>query len=126
VPWIARGQRAAEIATAAQAGALLVCDTNLATIMLWSEVLFGSAPDWLRDEALRQSFDLWLFTDIDVPFEPDPQRCFPASGDREWLMRQCTGLLERLRVTPVRLRGPHEERMSIACSAIDRLLAQRG
>ena len=121
VPWIARGQRAAEIATAQQVRDLLVCDTNLATIMLWSDVLFGDSPQWLRAEALRQKFDLWLLTDIDVPFEPDPQRCFPDDADREWLMRQCVGLLERLGVTPVCLRGNRDERLQLAIGAIDRL-----
>jgi nicotinamide riboside kinase len=122
VPWIARGQRAAEIATSHQARRLLVCDTNLATIMLWSDVLFGDSPPWLREAALRQKFDVWLLTDIDVPFEPDPQRCFPDRADRAWLMQQCVGLLDRLGVTPVRLRGTPDERLRIATAAIDPLL----
>jgi len=41
VPWIARGQRAAEIASLPHANRLLVHDTNLATILLWSEVLLA-------------------------------------------------------------------------------------
>jgi nicotinamide riboside kinase len=124
VPWIARGQRAAELATAKQVREILICDTNLATIMLWSEILFGDSPHWLREAAIRQKFDLWLVTDIDVPFEPDPQRCFPGDSDRAWLMRQCTGLLDRLGVVPVRLRGGHEERLRIAVDAIDQLLGR--
>jgi nicotinamide riboside kinase len=125
VPWIARGQRAAEIASARQATRVLVCDTNLATILLWSEVLFGTAPPWLRDEALRQTYDLWLLTGIDVPFEPDPQRCFPHPDDRARLMAACAGMLARLGVVPVRLAGSHDTRMADACMAIDRLLAPR-
>ena len=121
VPWIARGQRAAEIATAQQVRELLVCDTNLATIMLWSDVLFGDSPQWLRTAALQQKFDLWLLTDIDVPFAPDPQRCFPDDADRRWLMRQCLGLLERLDVAPVWLRGTRDERLRVAIEAIDRV-----
>jgi nicotinamide riboside kinase len=123
VPWIARGQRAAEIASARQATRVLVCDTNLATILLWSEVLFGDAPSWLRDEAMRQTYDVWLLTGIDVPFEPDPQRCFPHPGDRARLMAACEGMLARLGVVPVRLAGSHDLRMTDACIAIDRLLA---
>jgi nicotinamide riboside kinase len=121
VPWIARGQRAAEIATAHQAGDVLICDTNLATIMLWSDVLFGGSPAWLRDAALAQQFDLWLLTDIDVPFEPDRQRCFPGDEERAWLMRECKALLERLGVTPVLLSGSLDARMRAAVDAIDRL-----
>lgn len=125
VPWIARGQRAAEIASAQQAGRVLVCDTNLATILLWSEVLFNDAPDWLRDAALRETYDLWLLTGLDTPFEPDPQRCFPNAADRARLMQACEGMLARLGVEPLRLTGPHEARMIAACAAIDRLLDGR-
>ena len=121
VPWIARGQRAAEIATSRQVRDLLVSDTNLATIMLWSDVLFGGSPPWLREAAFEQKFDLWLLTDIDVPFESDPQRCFPDAADRAWLMRQCRDLLDRLEVAPVLVRGSHDERLRIAIDAIERL-----
>jgi nicotinamide riboside kinase len=121
VPWIARGQRAAELATTQQAGDVLICDTNLATIMLWSEILFGGSPAWLRDAALAQQFDLWLLTDIDVPFAPDPQRCFPGDDERAWLMRECKALLDRLGVTPVLLSGSLETRMRTAVDAIDRV-----
>jgi nicotinamide riboside kinase len=125
MPWIARGQRAAEIATARQAERVLVCDTNLATILLWSEVLFGVAPHWLREAALVATYDVWLLTGIDVPFEPDPQRCFPDPAERVRLMEACEGMLDRLGVTPVRLAGSHEARMRAACAAIDALLAAR-
>jgi len=125
VPWIARGQRAAEIASARQATRVLVCDTNLATILLWSEVLFAAAPAWLRDEATRQTYDVWLLTGIDVPFEPDPQRCFPHPDDRARLLAACEGMLARLGVVPVRLAGSHDARMADACMAIDHLLALR-
>jgi nicotinamide riboside kinase len=126
VPWIARGQRAAEIASARQADRVLVCDTNLATILLWSELLFGAAPAWLRAEAMLQTYDVWLLTGIDVPFEPDPQRCFPHPEDRARLMAACEEMLARVGVVPVRLTGSRDARMADACMAIDRALAQRG
>ena len=122
VPWIARGQRAAEIAGAAQASRILICDTNLATIALWSDVLFGATPDWIREQAARDTYDLWLLTDIDVPFEPDPQRCFPDPARRAWFMDQCRQTLARLGVVPVTLHGAPAARLASACAAIDRLL----
>jgi nicotinamide riboside kinase len=124
MPWIARGQRATEIAGAAQADPILICDTNLATIVLWNDILFGATPGWMRDEAARQTYDLWLLTDIDVPFEPDPQRCFPEPAQRAWLMRECVATLERLGIEPVLVRGSPAARLAIACAAIDRVLAQ--
>jgi HTH-type transcriptional repressor of NAD biosynthesis genes len=123
VPWIARGQRAAELACATQAERLLICDTNLATVALWSDLLFGATPGWIRDEATRNTYDLWLLTDIDVPFEPDPQRCFPKPDQRGWFMGECVKTLEELGVAPVLLRGSLDERLLVACAAIDRVLA---
>lgn len=122
--WIARGQRATEVAGAAQADPVLVCDTNLATIVLWNDILFGATPGWMRDEATRQTYDLWLLTDIDVPFEPDPQRCFPEPAQREWFMRQCVATLARLGIHPVLVRGSLAARLATACAAIDRVLSQ--
>ncbi len=121
--WIARGQRAAEIATARQAERLLICDTNLAMIVLWNDVLFGNTPRWLREGADAQRYDLWLLTDIDVPFEPDPQRCFPAAEDRATFMQQCRGVLERCNAPHLLLRGDRGMRIATASSAIDRLFA---
>jgi HTH-type transcriptional regulator, transcriptional repressor of NAD biosynthesis genes len=122
VPWIARGQRAAELAGAAQADRILICDTNLATVALWSDVLFGATPGWIRDEAARNTYDLWLLTDIDVPFEPDPQRCFPEPAQRAWFFDECRRTLDRLGIAPVLLRGSPEARLALACEAIDRML----
>lgn len=85
---IARGQVAAEErALAAAAGGLVFHDTNLLTCLLWNDVLFpGACPAWVRTEAEVRSraTDLFLLCDADIPFEPDPQRCFPEPHRREW------------------------------------------
>ncbi len=123
VQWIARGQRATEMAWATQADRVLICDTNLATIALWSDVLFGATPGWILEAAAGNTYDLWLLTDIDVPFERDPQRCFPEPARRAWFMGQCLRTLDRLGIAPVLLRGSLDARLSLACAAIDRALA---
>ncbi|MBK8740368.1 MAG: ATP-binding protein [Betaproteobacteria bacterium] len=120
VPWIARGQRAMEIACTAQAGRIMICDTNLTTVGLWSDVLFGATPGWIREAAIRDTYDLWLLTDIDVPFEPDALR-FPDPARRAWFMDECRRTLDSLGVAPVLLRGGPATRLSAACEAIDRI-----
>jgi len=125
VPWIARGQRASEVVLAPRANDVLVCDTNLATIALWSDVLFGDTPNWLRAAADTQHYDLWLLTDIDVPFEADPQRVFPDPAQRAWFMRECERTIERIGDRSVRLRGSHDARLEAACAAIDALLHEQ-
>ncbi len=125
VPWIARGQRASEAVLALRADRVLVCDTNLATIALWSDVLFGDTPRWLREAAAAQRYDLWLLTAIDVPFEVDPQRVFPDPAQRAWFMRECERTAARMGDPTVRLRGDVRSRLADSYTAIDALLRAR-
>lgn len=122
VPWIARGQLATEAVVAAQAERVLICDTTLASVALWSEVLYGATPEWVRDQALQQRYDLWLLTDIDVPFEPDRLRCFPEPAQRAWFMAECRRMLGELEVAAVLVRGSEHKRLSLACTTIDQML----
>ena len=103
---IARGQVAGEDAAAERArkdGARVVLhDTDLLTCMIWDDLLFpGACPDWARDEAARRArtTDLYLFCDTDLPWAPDPQRCFPDEAGRA-MCRQV--FLEKLEATGAR------------------------
>src|SRR5688572_1304477 len=83
---IARGQIGNEEVAAAAAKRVVFCDTELITCTLWNDALFPDAcPPWVRDEAERRArgFTLYLLCDADVPFAPDPQRCFPDDEARE-------------------------------------------
>lgn len=103
---IARGQAAAEDETAARARAnssrLVLHDTDLLTCTIWDDLLFpGACPEWLRPEAARRAraTDLFLFCDTDLPWAPDPQRCFPDEAGRALCRRV---FLERLEQTGAR------------------------
>lgn len=87
---IARGQIAGEDAAAAAARRVCFCDTELLTCVLWDDLLFpGACPPWAREAADRRArgFALFLLCATDVPFEPDPQRCFPDPAGRAMCMR---------------------------------------
>lgn len=83
---IAYGQQAAEDqAAAGLAGdGFLVCDTDVLTIRIWSECFFGGVPSeldvMLAERRPRRRQDLYLLTDIDVPWVADGVR--DRSGDR--------------------------------------------
>jgi len=47
------------------------CDTGLLTTTVWSNVLFGTCPAWIYTAAEATSYDLYLVTDIDVPWVDD-------------------------------------------------------
>ena len=72
----------------AQRGAtpLLVCDTDLLVIVIWSEVVFGRCAPALAklfEDSLAHTERHYLLCDWrDVPWEPDPLRENPHDRDR--------------------------------------------
>jgi NadR type nicotinamide-nucleotide adenylyltransferase len=119
IPIIARGQLAAEEALARRANRLLVCDTDLLTTTIWSDVLFGDCPAWIRAEADRRQYDLYLLMDIDVPWVDDSQRYL--SHRRDEFFRRCREALDARRRPYVVIQGDWQERYRRACRAVERL-----
>ncbi len=104
---------------------LVICDTDALTTMLWSDLLYGTTPDALRRGAEKrcQQYALYLLLDTDVPFAPDPQRCFPDPADREKCRRVWRGALERRQLPFVDIRGDWAAREAAAIAAVQGLLA---
>lgn len=61
----------------------LICDTNLLVIKIWSLHKYHRCDPWIEEELNRSHYDLWLLTNIDLPWVDDPQREHPAL--REYL-----------------------------------------
>jgi nicotinamide riboside kinase len=103
---------------------LIICDTEALTTVLWSDLLYGACPEELRRGAEQRTgnYALYLLLDIDVPFAPDPQRCFPDPADREKCMRIWRGALERRRLPFELIRGDWAQRETAAIAAIERVL----
>jgi HTH-type transcriptional repressor of NAD biosynthesis genes len=125
---IARGQMAHEDAAAAKARRLVFCDTELITCTLWNDVLFpGACPGWVRAEGDRRAreFALYLLCDTDVPWVPDPQRCFPDTASRERARRRWREALVSRGLPFVEIRGDWAERERVAIAAVERVLESR-
>ncbi len=120
IPHIARGQMAAEEALARQSNRLLVCDTDVLTTTLWSEVLFGDCPAWIRDVADCHRYDITLLTGVDVPWIADPVRYLPK--ERESFYARCVAELERLGRRYIPVEGSKDERFETARIAVDQVL----
>lgn len=122
---IARGQIESEAAAAFRARRVMFADTELLTNVLWADLLFpGGCPPWVRREADARSrhYALYLFCDIDLPFEPDPQRCFPNDADRIKCRDLWLDTLERHDLPMIRLDGPWSARVARAEAAVNALL----
>ena len=103
---------------------LVICDTEALTTMLWSDLLYGTCPDELRRGAEKRSrnYALYLLLDIDVPFAPDPQRCFPDPADREKCMRIWRGALDRRQLPYELIQGDWAQREQRAVAAVRAIL----
>jgi HTH-type transcriptional repressor of NAD biosynthesis genes len=123
---IARGQIESEDAAAARARRVVFCDTELLTCTLWDDMLFpGACPTWVRAEAEQRAraYALWLLCDTDIPWVPDPQRCFPDPASREHGRQLWRHALEKRRLPFVDIRGGWAERERAAIAAVERMLA---
>jgi NadR type nicotinamide-nucleotide adenylyltransferase len=120
IPRIARGQIASEEALASQCNRLLFCDTDLLSTKIWSETLYGSCPEWIVDVAAVRDYDLYLVTDVDVPWVDDAIRYLPE--DRQPFLDRCLGELDARGSRYVLLSGSWEERLNKACAAVESTL----
>lgn len=118
--WIARCQPAAEDALARRARQVLFCDTDLLLTTLWHEVLVGPCPAWLWEAARARRYDLYLVTDVDVPWVEDPVRYLPE--ERQGFLDRCLARLEQEGRRFVRLSGTWDQRRRAARQAVQALL----
>lgn len=113
---IAHAQAAAEDAMASASPHLLLCDTDLITIRIWSEEKYGRCHPWILGQSEKRHYDLWLLCRPDIPWAPDPLRENP--NDRDRLFDVYEGLLRRL-AKPFRIiEGSAQERLRGALEAI--------
>lgn len=71
------GQLALENRLLPLANELLICDTTFLTVKIWSDYMFGEAPQEVLDMLKKHPYDLYLLLDIDLPWQEDPLRDFP-------------------------------------------------
>lgn len=56
---------------------ILICDTTILTVKIWSDHLFNKTPSPVLTEIKERTYDLYLLMDINLPWENDPLRDFP-------------------------------------------------
>lgn len=114
---IARGQRAAEDAAIARAKDLVFLDTDLVSTAVYCAHYFGRAPEWIDEEAKSRAADLYLLTDIDIPWVADGIR--DRGERREEMQTLFRRKLQQMGATFVEIRGSREERFARAKAAVD-------
>lgn len=118
---IAEGQMQAENTLAATAEELLICDTDLLELKVYSEAYYeGYCDPALLKHALNNQYDLYFLTYIDVPWTADDLRDKPH--DREGMFYRFKEALDNNHKPYVTLKGDREARLKIAVKEINQLL----
>jgi NadR type nicotinamide-nucleotide adenylyltransferase len=117
---IARGQMRIEDEWARDVDSLMICDTNLYVIKVWSEFKFGTCDEEILKQIATRKYDLYLLTYIDLPWVDDPQREHPDK--REQLYERYLNEMKNQLVPFVEIKGERELRRKAAVEAVEKLL----
>ncbi|UCS94455.1 ATP-binding protein [Echinicola marina] len=116
---IAQGQMKMEDAKAQEAKDLLFCDTDLHVIQVWSEHKYRKTASWVLEEIKKRAYDLYLLTDIDIPWEADPQREHPEPDMRQFFYDWYERLLSGTGVPVAKISGNLQQRLAKSIAAIE-------
>lgn len=118
---IAKGQLKLEKDISNRVKNLLICDTNLLELKVYSEYYYdGFCPAEIKKEATKGNYSIYLLTYVDTPWEADDLRDRPEN--REEMFRRFESEL-KTRGFPFKiLKGNEKERFKNAVEIIDKLL----
>ena len=100
---------------------ILICDTDLLETKVYSETYYdGFCDQNLEKYAKENTYDLYILTDIDIPWEKDDLRDKP--DDRQKMFDAFKETLIKYNRPYIKVSGPLELRLNKAVKAIDKLL----
>ena len=119
---IARGQLALEDEMSDKANKILICDTDLYVIKVWSNFKYGNCDPAILHEIATRKYDLYLLTYIDIPWVSDPLREHPDQRDVLYSI-----YLEEMKKQPVPfvvISGSRAQRRQMARESVLKVLGQ--
>lgn len=99
---------------------LVFCDTDIITIRIWSQEVYGRCHPLIDQLAEQVAFDHWFLCKPDIPWEPDPLRVNPHDRDRLFDVYERT--LTKLGKPYSIIHGDHSQRMRSATALVDGLV----
>lgn len=121
---MAVGQMQLENQLASQAKNVLVCDTNLLELVVYSSAYYkGWVDPLLLKHALKAQYDLYILTYIDVPWIKDDLRDRP--DQRELMFSMFKKALDAYDLPYLILKGRYAERLDRAEEMIVELLNEK-
>ena len=121
---IANGQIKLENEFSKKTKNLLICDTDLLETKIYSETYYNGFCDPLLEKyAIENKYDLYILTDIDVPWVKDDLRDRP--NNREEMFNAFKKALIKYDKPYILVSGNIDNRMQIATKEIDELLKKQ-
>lgn len=118
---IAEGQMRLENDMVQKANLVLICDTDLLETKVYSESYYdGVCNPILEKYALKNTYDLYFLTYIDMPWEADHLRDRPH--DRDEMFKAFENALKTNNKPYILLKGSIRERFQLAVDHIDELI----
>ena len=115
---IAQGQVEQEDQIARGEPLLLICDTSLLVIKIWSDYRYHRCHPWIEQQLTHRSVDHYLLCYPDIPWQPDPQRENPHDRNELFMLYQ-----QNLSIKPhTIITGSATARLETAIATIDQLL----
>ncbi|UJP66108.1 AAA family ATPase [Mongoliitalea daihaiensis] len=121
---IAKGQLDSEDQLAEQAKNILICDTDLHVIKVWSEHKYGKLDAWVDEQVQKRVYDLYLLTAIDIPWEEDPMREHPDPAMREYFWNLYLRLIAQTGIPYEVIAGDMDVRLEKSINAIEHVLKE--
>jgi NadR type nicotinamide-nucleotide adenylyltransferase len=103
--------------------AILIVDTNMYVMKVWCEYVFGKCHQLILNKIAESSPDLYLLTNIDLPWIKDELREYPDLKSREELFHIYKDILVNQTVPWSLVSGLHHERLQIAIESAKQVLA---
>lgn len=117
---IAHGQIRMEDEWLRDANRVMICDTNLITIKIWSDYKYGKCDEEILKLAKSRPYNLYLLCYIDVPWVNDPQREHPDKREHFWQIFKNEVI--NTAVPYVEIGGNWEQRQEKAIEAVNNIL----
>lgn len=118
---IAIGQIELENSLSEKTKDILFYDTNVLETKVYSEYIYeGYCPEVLRKMVLKSHYDLYLLTNIDIPWEHDAIRS--SNNDRKIMFSYFKNELDTHKLPYVILSGSKKSRLKKAIEHVDLLL----
>lgn len=116
---IAQRQMESEDSTLLSANKFLFSDTECLVTKIWCEVKFERCHPWIIEQIEQRPYDLYLLCDIDLPWQPDPQREHPHL--RNYLFDLYTAELNDRKLPFDIVKGSGKARLECAMEIINRM-----